>query len=213
MATRSDSSDEAAIAYKIREVVGVFHNADEVEDVIEELELAGFDRAQINLMTSSKAAAEKLGHEVADVRELEDEPKVPQGTFVDRHELAEGRTALTAGLVYVGSFAAIGAVVATGGGVAAAIAAAVAAGGAGGALGAWLGNLFGQRRAKELEEQIKHGGLLLWVAVKGPEQETTAQEIMRRHSGRDVHVHEVTRTWGDKEIPFRTMQPDPFLFR
>ena len=43
MATRSNGIDETTIDYKIREVVGVFHDADEIEDVIEELELAGFE--------------------------------------------------------------------------------------------------------------------------------------------------------------------------
>lgn len=211
MATNPGQHDESTLAYRAREAVAVFDNYDELVATIEELELAGFDRAQLNLMTSRRSAEDKLGHKVEDVRELEDEPRVPLGTWVDRYEMAEGKTALTAGLAYIGSFAAIGAVVATGGGVAAAIAAAVAAGGTSGAIGAWFASMLGNRRARELENQLMQGGLLLWVALRLPEQEQKALAILNKHSARDVHVHEVAREWGDEQVPVRNWQPDPFM--
>jgi hypothetical protein len=33
------------------------------------------------------------------------------------------------------------------------------------------------------------GGLLLWVRTGSREQESRALEILRRHAGRDVHLH------------------------
>ena len=56
----------------IREAVGVFHNADEMEAAIEELEESGFDRAEISLLASQDAVHEKLGHAYADAKSLED---------------------------------------------------------------------------------------------------------------------------------------------
>lgn len=211
MAPEDGRNDESAVDYRVREAVAVFDDHEDLVAAIEELEVAGFDRAQINLMTSRAAAEKKLGHAVKDIRELEDEPKVPLGGWIDRHELAEGRTALAVGLAYIGSFAAIGAVVATGGELAVVIAAAAAAGGSGGALGAWLGRRLGFRRAHELEEQLKQGGLLLWVQVRDQAQERKALDILGRHSTKDVHVHELTRRWGEEEVPMRKWQPDPFL--
>ena len=211
MATSDRTPDETAVEYKVREAVAVFDTYDELVTVIEELEGVGFDRAQMNLMTSHKIAEQKLGHRIENVQELEDEPRVPVGTWVDRHEMAEGKTALTAGLAYIGSMAAVGAVVATGGGMAVAIAAAIAAGGTTGAVGAWLARTLGNRRAHEIEEQLKEGGLLLWVEIRRPEQEQKVLEILNRHSSRDVHVHEVTRTWGAEQVRMRGWQPDPFL--
>jgi hypothetical protein len=82
--------------------------------------------------------------------------------------------------------------VAFAGGSLAAIAAAAAAGlGAGGLIGASLAGLIGQQRAQQLDEQLRHGGLLLWVRVWDKEREERAVDILSRHSARDVHVHEI----------------------
>ena len=209
MAAMEGRTDESAVRYKAREAVAVFNDHDDLVAAIEELALAGFDRAQINLMTSCKDAEEKLGRAVGDVRELEDEAQVPLSTWVDRYELAEGKTALAAGLAYVGSFTAIGVVVAAGGGLAAVIAAAAAAAGATGGLGVWLARFIGRRRAYEIEQQLLRGGLLLWAETHSPEQERRALEILERHSTRDVHLHDLMR----RAVPLRSWQSDPFLLK
>jgi hypothetical protein len=178
-----------------REAVAVFCDHDDLLAAIEDFELAGFDRAQISLLTSCKAAERRLGRAVRDVRELEGEPRVPLGAWVDRHERAEGRAALAAGLAYVGSFTAIGVVVADGGEFASAIAAAAAAGGGGCALGLWLADVLGRPRARAIQEQLRRGGLPLWVETHGPEQERTALAILERHATRDVHLHDLARPW------------------
>ena len=69
-------------------------------------------------------------------------------------------------------------------------AAAAIGGGVGGLFGASLAKLIGDRHARHIEEQLKHGGLLLWVRVRDAEREKRAVEILSRRSGRDVHVHE-----------------------
>ncbi|MDX6751362.1 hypothetical protein SH611_16245 [Geminicoccaceae bacterium 1502E] len=204
--------DPSAIDYQVHEAVGVFTDPLALEDAIDALQSEGFDRAQINIMASRKAVERKLGHRLEDIREAEDDPRVPIGTFVSHHEVAEGQAALAAGLFYVGSFAATGAVVATGGGLAAIVAAAIAAGGVGGALGAWLARYLGRRHARTLAEHVKAGGLLLLVEVGDPPQERRALDILTRHGASDVHAHELTRSWGAEQVPLRRWQPDPFLF-
>ena len=144
-------------------------------------------------MLSCKSAERRLGHPIEDMRELEDEPTVPLGGWVDRYELTEGKAALTTGLAYVGSLLAIGVVVARGGELAAIIAAAAAAGGTAGAFGLWLMRLVGRGRAREINEQLSRGGLLLWAETRSREQERRAIDILECHSTRDVHLHELTR--------------------
>jgi hypothetical protein len=70
-----------------------------------------------------------------------------------------------------------------------AIAATVLAGGAGAAIGGFLARRVGDEHAEYLQNQINHGGLLLWVRTRDEAQEKTAVEILKRNSGRDVHVH------------------------
>jgi len=49
---------------EIREAVGVFQTAPQLEAAIEELEENGFDRAEISLLASDDAVRQKLGHRV-----------------------------------------------------------------------------------------------------------------------------------------------------
>ena len=44
-------------------------------------------------------------------------------------------------------------------------------------------------RARRLQEQLDHGGLLLWVRTWDVDEEERAIQILERHSARDVHVH------------------------
>ena len=123
---------------------------------------AGFDRSELSLLAGEQAVEQKLGHAYQKVQELEDDAAVPRAAFVGNHSLAIGRTGIIGGLAYVGAMVATGAVVASGGTVAAVIAAAAIAGGGGGLLGGWAARFLGRDRARDLQHQLDHGGLLLW---------------------------------------------------
>lgn len=212
MADRTEA-DASAITYRVREAVGVFHDPDRLEEAIEALQEAGFDRAQINLLTSLEAAERKLGRPIVDVRELEDEREIPHGNPIDRHSMAEGKAALTAGLAGIGSLVAIGTVVASGGGLGLLLAAGALAGGICGGIGALLAKALGDHHAAAIERQLARGGLLLWVALRDPAQEAKALEILKAHGAEDVHVHDIEHSWGADEVPIRRWQPDPLLFK
>ncbi len=212
MTTSGSKDDRGVVAtYRIREAVGVFHDLERMERAVEELELAGFDRSQINVITSKEEAERRLGRPIRDIREIEETGEVPTDAPPLEDDVETVRVELLSTLAAIGSIGAIGAVVATGGGLAAAIAAALAGGGASGSLAALLARWLDEKRARQLEEQLRAGGLLLFVAVRNPEQEKKAVEILRKYSAEDVHVHEIERTWTEDDIPFAKAQPDPFL--
>jgi hypothetical protein len=48
--------------------------------------------------------------------------------------------------------------------------------------------MIGRHHAEYLEEQLKHGGRLLWIRTWDAAREKEATEILKRHSGRDVHA-------------------------
>ncbi len=105
-------------------------------------------------------------------------------------EVGAAEGAVIGGLMYVGAGLLLGPVAAAGATLAGMAAAAAIGGGVGGLFGASLAKLIGDRHARHIEEQLKHGGLLLWVRVRDAEREKRAVEILSRRSGRDVHVHE-----------------------
>jgi hypothetical protein len=173
----------------VREVVGVFDDADTLQGAIDELMSSGFDRAEISLLASEEAVDEKLGHKYRKVTELEDDSDVPRTHYVSIESIGAAEGAVISSLVYVGAAAAISAIFASGGTLGSVIAGATLVGGAGGLVGAALAKMIGRHHAEYLEEQLRHGGLLLWVRTWDAAREKKATEILKRHSGRDVHAH------------------------
>lgn len=175
----------------IREAVGVFKTADALQDAIDDLMSAGFDRAELSLLASEHAVDEKLGHKYRKVAELEDDPAVPRTCYVSTESVGDAEGALIGAPLYVAAVAGAGAVVASGGTLAAALAAATLAGGAGALVGTILAKIVGDHHAEHLREQLAHGGLLLWVRTRDAAHEMRAVEILKKHSGQDVHVHSI----------------------
>ncbi|MCC2663290.1 MAG: hypothetical protein K0S35_1212, partial [Geminicoccaceae bacterium] len=66
----------------VREAVGVFHDRDSLEDAVEDLLSAGFDRSELSLLAGEQAVEQKLGHAYQKVQELEDDAAVPRAAFV-----------------------------------------------------------------------------------------------------------------------------------
>lgn len=178
------------------EAVGVFDNADPLQEAIDELLESGFDRAEISLLAGERTVEEKLGHAYEKVTELEDDTSVPRAAFVSTEAIGDAEGGLIGGLVYIGAVAAAGAVVATGGTIATVIGAAALAGGAGSLIGSILAKIVGDHHAHHLQEQLDHGGLLLWVRTRDKDREKRATQILSRHSGKDVHIHSIPATVG-----------------
>jgi hypothetical protein len=173
----------------IREAVGVFDSAETLQEAIDDLLSSGFNRAELSLVAAEKTVEEKLGHKYQKIAELEDDPIVPRCCYVSTESIGEAEGGLIGGLMYVGATAAAGAVVVSGGTVALVIAAAALAGGVGGLLGSIVAKWVGDHHAHHLQDQLDHGGLLLWVRTWNANDEKRAIEIMSKHSGRDVHLH------------------------
>lgn len=69
--------------------------------------------------------------------------------------------------------------------------AAVAIGGSPAAvIGTILARRVGQHHKGYYENQIRHGGILMWVRTRDKEREDLAVKILKGHSGRDVRVHD-----------------------
>ena len=176
-------------ARTVREAVGIFHRPEDLQSAIDELLSSGFHRAELSLLANEHAVEEKLGHRYEKVRVLADDPAVPRAAYVSTEAIGGAEGGLIGGLTYVGAVVAAGAIVASGGTLAAIIAAAALAGGAGGLIGSILAKWVGDHHAHYLQEQIDRGGLLLWVRTWNVEDEKRAVEILKKHSGSDVHVH------------------------
>ncbi|MBM3563349.1 MAG: hypothetical protein FJX48_09430 [Alphaproteobacteria bacterium] len=174
---------------RAREVVGVFSDGYALECAVNELLNSGFDLGDISLLAGEKAVVSKLGHRYEKVEDVEDDDKAPRVAYVPRESRATKKGALVGALVYVGAAAAAGAVLASGGALAMLLVSGIVGAEVGGLIGAVLGEFMDERHAKYLQEQLDHGGLLLWVRTRNSSLEETAKRIITQHSGRDVHAH------------------------
>jgi hypothetical protein len=172
----------------LREAVGVFANANDLQAAIDELLSSGFHRAELSLLAGESALNVKLGGFV-DARDFEDDPTVPRSAYVSPEAIGDAQGGIVGALAYAGATTVAGTVILSGGTIAAALVAATLAGGAGSVAGAVLGKWLGDHHACYLQTQIDHGGLLLWVRTRDVKAEERALRILREHSARDAHVH------------------------
>jgi hypothetical protein len=208
----ADVEDDVVDTVKVREVAGVFHTREAVEAAVGDLTLAGFDRADIDFMASVDAVKQKLGTVFLPAEELADAPRAPRRAFVGREDQVVPTALATGILTYIGATVGALGVVASGGALALAAAAAAAGGAVAGGLGGLvLSRYLEEKQADELEALMVAGGLVLWVRVRSPEQEKKAQEILRKHGGEAVRVHEIAVAKRVADIPLSQIRPDPWL--
>lgn len=174
-------------ARELREAVGVLTDTQELERAVEDLLTEGFDYADVSVL----AAEETMRGTPAEKRATEDDPETPRMRFIEPESRVEARGALAGTLGYVGAVTAGGIAFATGSAAGVIIAAGLVAGGAMGSLGAVLGRYLDSRLADRLEEQVRQGGIVLWVRVADADREAAALRVLSRHGARDVHVHTV----------------------
>ena len=186
------------------EAVAVFHDAYAFQAAIDELLMRGFDHAELSVLASERAVRDKLGHDYTSTTDLEDDPDVPKVDYVPDESVGNAQGGVIAMAAYFPAVIGSLAVAASGGTLLGAVAVAAIAGGAGATVGAALAKLIGSAHAKHIDEHLRHGGLLLWVRTHDAEHEERALDVLRRHSGDDVHLHTMTPpTTKPQSIPVR----------
>jgi hypothetical protein len=179
------------------EAVALFHDVKSLQAAIDELLTSGFDREDLSLLGNEKAIEDKLGHSYGSTRDLEDNPNVPRATWVpDESIVAEAACIGTP--AYLSAIIGSLMVFASGGTLLGGVAIAAVAGGAGATVGTALAGIVGHEHAKHLNENLNRGGLLLWVRTRDVEAEKRALDVLRRHSGQDVHLHPVPSAVADR---------------
>ena len=146
-----------------REAVALFHDEAALEDALAALRRDGFGPERISLLASCDAVEEKLGRRFRKIADLEDNASAPRVAYVPAGDAAASDNAAIGALTYVA--ASLGLILASSGGLVPMILAATAAGGTVASVGEALKWLVGHEHARVHEEQLKCGGLLLWVRL------------------------------------------------
>ena len=206
------SSDDVLDKVRTREVTGVFHSRKALVDAAEELLVSGFDRADIDVSASFDELQRRLSYSAIPPADVADVPTAPRQPFLgdDDVEVADAVVGCVAGgaaavamafFLVVKDFRPIPV------GILSVLAGFIIGGGA----VLWARRRLQRERARGLEKLAEAHGLLIWVRVRSPEQETRAQEILMRHGGEAVHVHEIELAKRTEDLPLASLRPDPWL--
>jgi hypothetical protein len=212
--TMREPSDLTLERTKVREVAGIFHSREALDAAVRDLLVAGFDRADVDIVAPPDEVRKRIGPVYVVPEELADLRGVPRRPFIAPEDLT-----LTAGII-IGVVAAGGAMAAafsllvagvesTVAGAAAAVVGAIA----GGAVASMVLGLFRKLKVhdKSIEAQMAKRGIVVWVRVRTPTSEEKAQQILREHGARAVRVHEIAIDKRLEDIPLSSLRPDPWL--
>jgi hypothetical protein len=208
------TTDNGMTRYQVREVVGLFPTPANLQAAIDQLEMGGFDRAQISVLGNRAQLKDHLSHLPGDVssKSMEDDKDIPRDA-ADDDSGPEFEAAAVSVPIYVLGVGSLAVVIASGGSLALAVGALVLGGAVGGGVGGLLAHAIGKEHRDRIAEQVERGGLLLWVQPRNTEQEQKATELLKQNNASDVHIHEISREWGMKEVPLHDAQFDPALER
>ncbi len=173
----------------VPEAVGVFDSFETLQQAIYDLRMSGFSRADISLLGSKEAMREKLGSAYWRAEDLQDNPDAPRAAFVSEEAIGELEGAISGGFFFLGSYIAMAAMLTPVSTLAASIAAIAIGGGPAAVVGTLLARRVGQHHKDYYADQIRNGGILLWVRTVDKAKEELAVKILKGHSGRDVHLH------------------------
>lgn len=177
----------------VREAVAVFDSRDSLQQAIDDLSLAGFQRHELSLLANDQTIRDRLGHVPARVEDMAHNPDAPRQSFISPEDAGSAQGVAVGFPAYVGAILATGAVLATGGTALAAAAMAAAAGVGSGAAGSFLSQWLSDKRNEPMLQHLDKGGILLWVNVGDAARERIAVEILNRHAVREAEVHDIAQ--------------------
>jgi hypothetical protein len=160
---------------------------------IDALEIEAFSRQDISVLGSAGEMRGAYDTAYRDPRAIEDDPNAPRGSYVMPEEQSLAEACLVgAGIILAVYFMGplMGAQLDTVGSVIMLLLFALIGGGIG--YGAAL--LLRRIRRQRKKDQLRKGGLLLWVNTPTRRHERQACDILSRHGAQDVHINEVVRS-------------------
>ncbi len=151
------------------EVVGLFSGRDSFEAAVNELKDAGFERADLSVLSS---------HESLDAAA---EPGTPW---------KDALTALVGEMKYEGPMVASGAIYLAGGTIAAIAAGIIGAAVGGVAVKEILDEVTSAPNTEDFARSLDAGSVILWVRAVDAGRQDKAIKILEKHNATNVHIHQ-----------------------
>jgi hypothetical protein len=206
---------------KVREVTGVFPSDEAIISAVDDLLLAGFERADIDVVADGPQSNKGIDASAIPAVELADVPDAPRQEFVAPEDTVAiyalcvaiiGCFGATIGaLVGIASRGTTAFIVLARGTIAFVIYCVVVGAILGCGLGVVFARLMGWRWIQAPNKLASSDGLVLWVRVRRPDHEQKALRILKLRGAEAVRVHEIERSKRMDDLPLRALRPDPWL--
>jgi hypothetical protein len=195
-----------------REVTGVFHSRKTLEAAVQDLLVAGIDRADIDVSASLDELQRRLDYKSMPAADIADNPAAARQPFMGEDDVLNMAATVGSLAGCVGAIALAFYLVSRGAaplavGLFSVLSGLVIAG----AALLLVRRRLRRERALGLEKLSEAQGLLIWMRVRFPEKEAEAQEILMRHGGEAVHVHEIELAKRPEDLPLHSLRVDPWL--
>jgi hypothetical protein len=205
-------SDNILEQVRSREVTGVFRSRKALIDAADDLLVAGFDRADIDVSASFDELQRRLNYQSIPPADLADIPTAARQPLIDQGDVLTtdavvGSLAGCIGAVAMAYFLIIRGMAPLSVGIVSVLTGLVV----GGVAVLVVRRRLQRERVQGLEKLAEAHGLLIWVRVLSPEKEAEAQEILARHGAEAVHVHEIELAKTPEDLPLHSLRVDPWL--
>jgi hypothetical protein len=205
-------SDDILEQVSSREVTGVFRSRKALIDAADDLLVAGFDRADIDVSAPLDELQRRLNYQSIPPADLADIPTAARQPLIDQGDVLTtdavvGSLAGCIGAVAMAYFLIIRGMAPLSVGIVSVLTGLVV----GGVAVLVVRRRLQRERVRGLEKLAEAHGLLIWVRVQSPEKEAEAQEILARHGAEAVHVHEIELAKTPEDLPLHSLRVDPWL--
>jgi len=205
-------SDDILEQVSSREVTGVFRSRKALIDAADDLLVAGFDRADIDVSAPLDELQRRLNYQSIPPADLADIPTAARQPLIDQGDVLTtdavvGSLAGCIGAVAMAYFLIVRGMAPLSVGIVSVLTGLVV----GGVAVLVVRRRLQRERVRGLEKLAEAHGLLIWVRVQSPEKEAEAQEILARHGAEAVHVHEIELAKTPEDLPLHSLRVDPWL--
>jgi hypothetical protein len=205
-------SDDILEQVSSREVTGVFRSRKALIDAADDLLVAGFDRADIDVSAPFDELQRRLNYQSIPPADLADIPTAARQPLIDQADVLTtnaviGSLAGCIGAVAMAYFLVIRGMAPLSVGIVSVLTGLVV----GGVAVLAVRRRMERERVRGLEKLAEAHGLLIWVRVQSPEKEAEAQEILARHAAEAVHVHEIELAKTPEDLPLHSLRVDSWL--
>lgn len=177
--------------HPIREAVGVFSDIGAVHDCIEELQINGFDRSDITMLSRTEVVGSKSTRPIVDTLQTEDSPTAVRGPVIEPETLGDAQGIILGASIYI--------LILCGAGISAALGLSLPLlllfSGTAGIIGIGIGIICVQfvrgRQNGYYRQQLDHGGIPIWVHTQDSARERQAIKTLTQNRARDVHLHDI----------------------